>query len=198
MLRRPGARRGSDGWRQNVGDAVRRSAELRRVATIRALALLARTGVVLPELVPFADLAAEELRGWISSAGGENRLSAMRRSLLEDAAVLGIPMRAEIGRYLATKDTDAATRASTLANSRRASLCAAGLDRAEPEDVDLRGYLEGKAKALEAQPAQEPLEPEIDVESQPAARAGSASTSSGDALGAPTAKENGEEVSEHG
>lgn len=139
---RPGAAKKSPEWRARVAAGVRRAAERRRTATASALRTMRRSGEIAPALAPFADLAADELAEWIAACGGAQRISPMRRALLEDAALLGVPMRAEIARFLARRDTESATRAATLANSRRAGLIAAGLDPPEPDAIDLHHYLD--------------------------------------------------------
>jgi hypothetical protein len=169
----------------------------RRLRVIQAIDFLRRRGVVKPELLPFASLAEQELADWMRSAGGAERLSAMRRSLFEDAAFLGLLMRAEGAKYLSATDYEqasgAATRAATLSNSRRASLVAAGIDSPPPDEIPIGALIR---VPHEDAPAQDASSAPIEAEAQPSAGAGDASTPSGDALGAPTANENSEKVSE--
>lgn len=122
-------------WRARTGIGTKRGHERSRTATIAALDFLRRKRVALPELRPLVALAPAELGGWIEGLGGDGSISPMRRSLLEDAAILGTLMRAEVAKYLATREPEHATRAATLANSRRANLIAAGLDAPAPEEI---------------------------------------------------------------
>ena len=93
-----------------------------------------REGLIAEALRPLCKLAEQELEELVSDAGGPDEITASRRMLLEDAVVLGVMVRAETQRFLATHDPTATERLATWINSRRANLVAAGLER-QAKDV---------------------------------------------------------------
>lgn len=148
--------KGSAEWRRRVSEGARRGLERRRArqrARPRDLDRLRREGLVAGSLRPLVDVAEAELREWCEALGGVAEVTPMRRAVLEDAAGLGIALRAELQRFLGSHDPAALERVSTLANSRRAALVAAGLDAAEPEAMDIRDYLAQRQRERETEPA---------------------------------------------
>ncbi len=109
-------------------------------------------GVVAESMKPLARMAQDELQAWIADLGGEGRVSAQERTVLEDCARLGVILRAQLLRFMRSDGVDkhAATSATTAAAARRASLQAVGLERrvnpitvggvvAEIEETKVRG-----------------------------------------------------------
>ena len=99
--------------------------------TIGEMGQYRHAGVVADSMKPLVRMAQDELRGWIADLGGEEHVSAQERSVLDDAARLGVIVRAQILRFVRSdgKDRHAATSATTAVGARRASLEAVGLAR---------------------------------------------------------------------
>lgn len=123
-------------------DRKRREAEVKP----QDLTRLRASGTVPVRLVGFLEGAEVEAERLLEALGGPDRASPQRRALVEDVARLGLVLRAELARYVQAGDSDAAARVGTLANARRASLVALGLDRAAKPVPDLRTYLAEKAR----------------------------------------------------
>lgn len=146
---RPGAPIGSPEWRRRVSEGVRRSRDRRRqAARVRPqdLARLRESGTVPERISGFLESAEVEAEALLEALGGPDAVSPQRRALVEDAARVGLVLRAELARYVQTADPDAASRVGSLASARRASLVALGLDRAERTVPDLRTYLAERAR----------------------------------------------------
>ena len=126
--------RGKRAWQRRREQAAVRPAELERFR---------RAGIVAPALLPLVALADAECVALLRSLGGD-RVSEQRKVLIQDACRLGVVMRGELQRYLATQDSEAATRVASLVSARRASLVAAGLDEHRVEH-DLASYLAQRA-----------------------------------------------------
>jgi len=100
-------------------------------------------------LAPLVAASEAELEEWIRDLGGVDRVSSMRRALLEDGAWLGVGLRFEVLRFAGSGDPSCLDRIPTLVNSRRAALTSAGLDRVEEPEIDLGTYLAARSEALE-------------------------------------------------
>ena len=132
---RPGTKRGSAEWKARISRSKRekyirdreRELELAEIRPrhIKALA----DGVVSKSLAWLLPLAEQEGIELLTALGGPAEVSPQRRAIVEDAVSLGMVLRAELGRYLQSRDVEAAARVSSLANARRAALVAVGLDR---------------------------------------------------------------------
>ena len=130
--------------KRRISRGLRRYYQRRREAALvrpRDLERLRLSGIVGPALRPLIEIAEREAEQIVGALGGPDRVTPQRRLIVEDLAAVGIVLRAELARYLQAQDADAATRVGTLANSRRASLAALGLERLENE-IDLTTYLE--------------------------------------------------------
>jgi hypothetical protein len=92
--------------------------------------------------------AAFELRTAISDdLGGDAALTAMKRAVVHNAAVLGAMLEDMATAYLAGDGTDLSLYA-TLANAQRRLLADLGLERrAHDITPDLRHYIKGKDRA---------------------------------------------------
>ena len=132
---RPGTKRGSAEWRARISRSKRekhlrdreRELELAAISPRHLKAL--RKGIVSPSLEWLLPLAEEEGCELVAALGGPEEITPQRRAIIEDAVSLGMVLRAELGRYLQSRDVEAAARVSSLANARRAALTAVGLDR---------------------------------------------------------------------
>jgi hypothetical protein len=92
--------------------------------------------------------AAFELRNAISNdLGGDVTLTAMKRAVVHNAAVLGAMLEDMATAYLAGDGTDLSLYA-TLANAQRRLLCDLGLER-KARDItpDLRNYIKDSERA---------------------------------------------------
>jgi len=121
---------------------------LRSEVRPRDLDRLRRLGVVSEALKPLLEVSEVELEDWIVALGGIDEISPQRRAILDDAAGLGVALRAELGRFLRTGDPAPLSLVTTLANARRAALVSVGLDPVRADPLDVEDY----AKALRAQP----------------------------------------------
>lgn len=92
--------------------------------------------------------AALELRAAITDdLGGEHTLSAMKRAVVHNAAVLGAMLEDMAAAYLGGEGTDLSLYA-TLANAQRRLLVDLGLERrAQDITPDLRNYIKGRERA---------------------------------------------------
>jgi len=170
---KPGAPKGSPAWRERISAGLRRyQARQRALARVLPtdLAAAERSGSVRPDLRHAVGEAATELCAWVEALGGENAVSAQRRSLLQSAARLGVAERAITLRLLQTADTELASRLATVATSRRALLAAVGLDE-QRHEMSLSEYLaqrtqeQAQERGNGSPPAQPPAEGEIARES---------------------------------
>jgi hypothetical protein len=163
-------RGGSEEWKQRISAGLRRHHQRRREyqrVNPRDLTLI-RSGKVTASLRPLLPVAEAEMAELLEACGGES-ISPQRRAILEDAVRLGLVLRAELLRYAQTQDPDSASRVSTLANARRASLSAVGLDRFA-KDVDLRAYLAAKGTEKSRETVEDVTKSTIDTESESSLR----------------------------
>jgi hypothetical protein len=150
--RRPGPLVGTDEWRQRVSAGVARwharRRELARVVPSELLEL-EKSGTVQPSLRPYAAQAIEEADALARALGGTDAISEQRLVLLQDAARIGILIRALLARFLESgADGELATKIGTLVGTRRGLLASLGLERACKE-LSLHDYLAQKAEASE-------------------------------------------------
>ncbi|MGH7177293.1 MAG: hypothetical protein ACREJC_07935 [Tepidisphaeraceae bacterium] len=101
-----------------------------------------------------ARLADLELREWIADLGGEECVSSMQLALLEDAARIGILMRAQLIRCMQADDEhgvpkDAATSAAQCMSQRRAALSSVGLERKARDVTSVQDVLRDIETAAE-------------------------------------------------
>ena len=81
-----------------------------------------RAGSIAPSVAPFVPLAIDEAQAMIQALGGPEGLTPMRRALIDDLVSAGIVLRAELARYMQSRDQASASRVSALTNARRQSL----------------------------------------------------------------------------
>ena len=87
--------------------------------------------------------AALELRSAIvADLGGEDRISAMKRELIESVALIGAALKDAAVRYIKGEPVDIGEFA-TLANTQRRLLADLGLERQAKEVQHLNSYLKG-------------------------------------------------------
>ena len=108
---------------------------------LRSLPKTIRTGTYPTWARPLVDDMDHEVEALVQALGGPESVSEQRLSLLADAALAGVVLRAEFARYIQSREPDAATRVGTLASVRARILSAVGLDRVEREVQDLDAYL---------------------------------------------------------
>ncbi len=145
-----GAKIGTPEWRARVSKGTKRAAAAKREAARvrpRDLARLRKSGTVAKSLRPLVAIAETEAAELMAALGGSEEVSEMRRLIVEDLVAVGMVLRAELARFLQTGEPDAGARVSTLANTRRASLAALGLDRVATPVPDLRAYLAEREEA---------------------------------------------------
>ena len=145
------ARKGSAEWRQRVSRGAKRGIRRRkeRLRTRpRDLERLRAEGLVTESLRPLAAIAEDECFDLIHALGGVDQITPQRRAIVEDVARVGLVLRAELARYVESRDPDCGARVGSLANSRRSSLVALGLERLERE-INLKEYLAQRAGATE-------------------------------------------------
>ncbi len=136
--------------RDRVSSGLRRYHEVRRRVErvgARDLVAIERSGQVPEHLRPLIGDARKEFLAWADDLGGEDALSAMERTLLDDAATAGVLVRASLI-FALRGDRDAASRVSTLMASRRAALTAVGLERRAREVPSLATYLAERSERL--------------------------------------------------
>ena len=147
--------------KRRISRGLRRYYQRRREAALvrpRDLDHLRASGTVAPPLWPLLEIAEQEAEELLAALGGPDRLTPQRRLIVEDLVAVGIALRAELARYMQAQDGDAAARVGTLANSRRASLAALGLERLETE-IDLTTYLEKRGSHQSSQaPSEEVIQ----------------------------------------
>jgi len=136
--------------RQRRKRALERAIRMVRPADLDALA---RDGTAHASLADVAHAADAEALDLLTALEGprflENGrtnhdhrpLSAQRRAILEDVVRMGLVLRGELRRYAQALDGEAGARVGTLAATRARLLGQLGLDRLEPDSIDLRSYL---------------------------------------------------------
>jgi hypothetical protein len=144
--RRPGAKYGSPEWRARVSAGLRRryaqDREAKRVRPADLEQLRERNAGTRPELLPFLEAGACECAAVLEALGGG--VTPQRRILAEDLGRLGALLRAVVALFAQTGAPELASRAASLATSRRSILATLGLERCE-KTLDLGTYLEQRA-----------------------------------------------------
>jgi len=84
-------------------------------------------GLVADSLKPLATEMGRELGDLLADKG--DAVTAAERLILEDVARVGLLLRSLFAVYLETQDPEIASKVSSLAGQRRASLVAVGLER---------------------------------------------------------------------
>lgn len=170
---RPGAPHGSAEWRARVGAGVRRAQarrrELARVAPAD-LRHFEQSGAVAAALAPHVAAAQEEAAAITEAltASGRRELTPQREALVGDLVRLGVVLRGELGRYLATQDPEAASRVSSLAGARRQHLQTLGLERVAEDAPNLHDYLRARAREAPQDAAQAAEAGAAEAEARPA------------------------------
>ncbi len=141
--------------RRRISHGLLRFNERKRLAARirpRDLARLRDSGNVAESLRPILDLAENEMAEIINSLGGVDVVPPTKRALIEDAVSVGVALRGELGRYLQSRDPDAASRIGTLAAARRQSLALIGLEPPKEEAPALDAYIRTHAGDSEGRP----------------------------------------------
>ncbi len=88
-------------------------------------------GTVSRNMRQLVKKADQELQSWIDDLGGDDGLSSLERSILEDSARAGIILRAQLIRHIQSdgKNMSAARTALSAASTRKMGLHALGLER---------------------------------------------------------------------
>ena len=145
---RPGPEARSPEWRHRISKGLVRWHARRREMSLVApseLLELERAGTVSPSLKPYAAQAIEEADELARALGGVDDLSPQRLVLIQDAARVGLVLRAMVARFMQGEgDPELASKVSTMASTRRSLLTALGLER-EAKELDLAGYLAAKS-----------------------------------------------------
>ncbi len=129
--------------RRRISRGLRRFHERERLAARirpRDLVRLRDSGSVAESLRPILDLAENEMAEIIASLGGD-AIPPTKRALIEDAVSVGVALRGELGRYLQSRDPDAASRVGTLAAARRQMPVVVAVFVLEPIRPFVRNYL---------------------------------------------------------
>jgi len=154
--KRPGARVGSPEWRERLSRGHRRANEQRRERGVGVMPddikRFRRKGAIAPSLRALCEQSSRELEAWLHDLGGEAELSAMERSVLENAARVDVIVRAEMARFLAAEpgsktglEAAAAVRASVATQVKLLESLGLGR-RARPVDVtDVVRAIEARA-----------------------------------------------------
>jgi len=149
-------------------ESVRRAWEHRRAlwrVSPGELVELQKRGDISESLKGYAVLAQEEALSLISALGGLENISEQRLVLIQDAARLGLVLRAVLARFLqGDGEPELASRVATITSARRQNLQALGLERLEKE-LDLHSYLRERAleNASDRENAAEPDAASTDV-----------------------------------
>ncbi len=122
---------GAVGGRPRSARRARARQRAEHTITLEDVRRYRHMGVIPASMRPLVRLAEDELAAWVQDLGGPSEVSAQERAVLEDAARLGVILRAQVLRFMRSDGNDrhAATSATTAAATRRASLPAVGLGR---------------------------------------------------------------------
>jgi hypothetical protein len=154
--------------RRRISRGLRRYHQRKREAARvrpRDLQRLRKSGTVSESLRPLLEIAEQESSELLEALGGVEHVSPQRRVLVEDAVAVGMVLRAELARYLQAGDADAGARVGSLANARRASLAALGLER-HAREVDLQAYLAAKGTEKSHHTVEDVAKSTIDTEAE--------------------------------